>query len=132
MFITLRQTIEQYQTEPFHLIKSIQNQCQQYYEQKIIEPIEIHEPVLPITTTKGTSELSPEEQRIIRLQAHWRRRLIERKLNKNRQAARKIQARWRGYAVRRRMRSVRRLLSQQQQTFDEIDLTQFDFDEVNH
>ncbi len=29
------------------------------------------------------------------------------------------------------MRTVRRLFSQQHQTFDEIDLTQFDFDEVN-
>jgi hypothetical protein len=47
MFITLRQTIEQYQIEPFDLIESIHHQCQQYYEQKIIEPI------LPITTTKG-------------------------------------------------------------------------------
>jgi hypothetical protein len=43
-----------------------------------------------------------------------------------------IQARWRGYAVRKRMHTVRRLHSQQQQIYDEIDLTQFDFDEVNH
>jgi len=139
LFITLRQTIEQYQTEPFDLIKSIHKQCQQYYEHKIIEPI------LPTPTMKGILNylkvrycisfclvLSPEEQRIIRLQAHWRRRLIERKLNRKRRAAQKIQARWRGYVVRQRMRTVRRLYSQQQQTYDEIDLAQFDFDEVNH
>jgi hypothetical protein len=53
-------------------------------------------------------------------------------LNKKRRAAQKIQARWRGYVVRQRMRTVRRLYSQQQQTYDEIDLAQFDFDEVNH
>jgi hypothetical protein len=47
LFITLRQTIEQYQTEPFDLIKSIHKQCQQYYEHKIIEPI------LPTPTMKG-------------------------------------------------------------------------------
>ncbi len=76
--------------------------------------------------------LSPEEQSIIRLQAHWRRRLLERKLNQKRCAARTIQARWRGYAVRKRMHTVRRLHSQQQQIYDEIDLTQFEFDEVNH
>ncbi len=76
--------------------------------------------------------LSPEEQNIIRLQAHWRRRLVERKLNQRRCAAQKIQARWRGYAVRRRMRTVRRLHSQQHQIYDEVDLTQFDFDEVNY
>jgi hypothetical protein len=61
MFITLRQTIEQYQTEPFHLIKSIHNQCQQYYEQKMIEPIHIPEPVLPAAPTKGIVELSGNE-----------------------------------------------------------------------
>jgi hypothetical protein len=47
MFVTLRQTIEQYQIEPFDLIKSIHNQCQQYYEEKIIAPIPLE------TTTKG-------------------------------------------------------------------------------
>ena len=74
--------------------------------------------------------ISPEEQSIIRLQAHWRRRLVERKLKQRQHAAQLIQARWRGYAVRRRMRTVRRLHSQQQQIYDEVDLTEFDFDEV--
>jgi hypothetical protein len=53
MFIKLRQTIEQNQTEPLHLIKAIYNQCQQYHDEKIIEPIEIPEPVVPAITTKG-------------------------------------------------------------------------------
>ncbi|CAF2408190.1 unnamed protein product [Rotaria sp. Silwood2] len=129
MFIKLRQTIEQYQIEPIHLINSIHNRCQQYYEQKIIEPIEISEPILPVTN--DIKNISVEEQSIIRLQAHWRRRLIERNLSLKWRAAQKIQAHWRGYAVRQRMRSVRHLFSQQQpQTFDEIDLTQFDFDEA--
>lgn len=47
MLITLRQIIEQYQTEPFDLIKIIHNQCQNYYEQKIIEPTP---PMIPIPT----------------------------------------------------------------------------------
>ncbi|CAF3598690.1 unnamed protein product [Rotaria sordida] len=129
MFIKLRQTIEQYQIEPIHLIKSIHNQCQQYYEQKIIEPIKISEPILPVTN--NMKNISADEQCIIRLQAHWRRRLIERNLSLKWRAAQKIQARWRGHAVRQRIRTVRRLFSQQQQqTFDEIDLAQFDFDEA--
>lgn len=153
MFIKLRQTVEQHQTEPFHLLKSIHNQCQQYYEQKIIEPIEIDESILPVNNNNDTKsicftvdlyrhinflfsfiilELSAEEQSIVRLQAHWRRRLVERLLSRKWYAAQKIQTRWRGYAVRQRIRYARRLFSQQQhQIFDEIDLAQFDFDEVN-
>ncbi|CAF3397583.1 unnamed protein product [Rotaria sp. Silwood1] len=130
MFIKLRQTLEQYQIEPIHLIKSIHDQCQQYYEQKIIEPIEISEPILS-DNNNNTENILAKEQSIIRLQAHWRRRLIERNLLLKCRAAQKIQAYWRGYAVRQRIHTVRRLYSQQeQQTFDEIDLTQFDFDEV--
>ena len=76
--------------------------------------------------------MSPEEQSIIRLQAHWRRRLVEQKLQQKQHAARIIQARWRGYATRQRMRNVRRLhCEQQHQTYEEIDLSQFDFDEVS-
>ncbi|UJR33019.1 hypothetical protein I4U23_020479 [Adineta vaga] len=127
MFIKLRQTVEQYRTEPFHLLKLIQNQCQQYYEQKKIEPIEISEVINSSTEPKV---LSPNERSIVRLQAHWRRKLVEQKLNKQNQAAQKIQARWRGYVVRQRMRNVRRFHSSQHQTFDEIDLTQFEFDEA--
>ncbi|CAF5077518.1 unnamed protein product [Rotaria sp. Silwood1] len=132
MFIKLRQTLEQYQIEPIHLIKSIHDQCQQYYEQKIIEPIEISEPILSDNNNNNnTKNILAKEQSIIRLQAHWRRRLIERNLLLKCRAAQKIQAYWRGYAVRQRIHTVRRLYSQQeQQTFDEIDLTQFDFDEV--
>ncbi len=47
MLVKLRQTIEQHQTEPFDLMKSIHYHCQQYYEQKIIEPIPVE------ITTKG-------------------------------------------------------------------------------
>ncbi len=47
MLITLRKTIEQHQTEPMDLMKSIHHRCQQYYEQKIIEPIPVE------MTTKG-------------------------------------------------------------------------------
>ncbi|CAF4418877.1 unnamed protein product, partial [Adineta steineri] len=73
---------------------------------------------------------SEKEKGIVRLQAHWRRKLLERKLKQRQQAAQKIQARWRGYVLRQRMRTVRRYHSQQQQTFDEIDLTEFEFDEA--
>lgn len=121
LFILLRQTIEQYQTEPFDIMNSIQNQCQQYLEQKIIEPIIVE------TTQKDTSVVpTPEEQSSIRLQAQ----LAEQNLQKRQRAARLIQAYWRGYAVRRRMRNVRRLYNQEQQIYDEVDLTEFDFDEV--
>ena len=57
---------------------------------------------------------------------------MEQNLDKRQQAAQKIQARWRGYVVRQRMYSVRHFHSSQQQTFDEIDLTQFEFDEVKY
>ncbi|CAF1250746.1 unnamed protein product [Adineta ricciae] len=127
VLIKLRQTVEQCQTEPFHLLKLIQNQCQQYYEQKKVEPVELSE---IINLSSEPKELSPKEQSIIRLQAHWRRRLMEQNLDKRQQAAQKIQARWRGYVVRQRMYSVRHFHSSQQQTFDEIDLTQFEFDEA--
>ncbi|CAF1071718.1 unnamed protein product [Adineta steineri] len=127
MLIKLRQIIEHYQTEPFTLLKSIHNQCQQYYEQKKIEPIEISQMIIPTNEIKVLSE---KEKGIVRLQAHWRRKLLERKLKQRQQAAQKIQARWRGYVLRQRMRTVRRYHSQQQQTFDEIDLTEFEFDEA--
>ncbi|CAF2069953.1 unnamed protein product [Rotaria magnacalcarata] len=127
MFIRLRQTIEQHQIEPFTILKSIHTRCQQYYEQKIIEPMEIFEPVIPDNNLKI---LSVQEQSVIRLQAHWRRRLVERILFRKWRAAQKMQACWRGYALRQRMRNVRCLFSQQQQTFDEVDLSQFDFDEA--
>ncbi|CAF0912178.1 unnamed protein product [Adineta ricciae] len=127
VLIKLRQTVEQCQTEPFHLLKLIQNQCQQYYEQKKVEPVELSE---IIKLSSEPKELSPKEQSIIRLQAHWRRRLMEQNLDKCQQAAQKIQARWRGYVVRQRMYNVRHFHSSQQQTFDEIDLTQFEFDEA--
>jgi hypothetical protein len=50
MFIKLRRVIEQYQIEPFHLLKSIHHQCQQYYEQN---KIEIPEVILPIIEPKS-------------------------------------------------------------------------------
>ena len=40
LFIQVRQTVEQYQSEPFDLIKSIHNHCQQYHEGRMTEPIE--------------------------------------------------------------------------------------------
>lgn len=39
MLVTLRQTIEQHQIEPFDLMETIHHHCQQYHEHKIIEPI---------------------------------------------------------------------------------------------
>jgi len=127
LFILLRQTVEQYQIEPFDIINSIHNQCQQYYEQKVIEPI-----VIEALKTPETSVLTPDELNIVRLQAHWRRQLIERRLCQQHRAAQVIQTYWRGFAVRQRMHKVRRMYSQQQpQIYDEIDLTEFEFDEVN-
>jgi len=45
MFIKLRRVIEQFQIDPFYLLKSIHHQCQQYYEQN---KIEIPEVILPM------------------------------------------------------------------------------------
>lgn len=71
------------------------------------------------------------EQSIIRLQSFWRRRLIQQLLEIYHTAAQIIQARWRGYIVRKRMQEVRQLFKHQKNTtYDEIDLTEFDFDEV--
>ena len=123
MLVTLRQTIERHQTEPLDSMETIHHHCQQYHEQKIIEPIPQETPTKSI--------VSPEEQSIIRLQAHWRRRLVERKFYKQQRAARMIQARWRGYATRQRMGRVRRLHREQYPMYEEIDLSQFEFDEVS-
>ncbi|CAF2837362.1 unnamed protein product [Rotaria sp. Silwood2] len=68
IFIKLRQTIEQYQIKSIYLINSIHNQCQQYYEQKIIKPIEISEPTLPITN--NMKNISADEQSF---DAHFQR-----------------------------------------------------------
>ena len=54
MFIQLRQTIEQYQTEPFDLLKSIHHHCQQYSEAKKVELMPISTPVI-VPTNKGKS-----------------------------------------------------------------------------
>ena len=125
MFTALRQTIEQYQVEPHHLLKSIHQQCEAYLQAtKISAPPPISIPLAPAV-------VSPKEESVIRLQAHWRRRLLERRLRRQHRAAQIIQTRWRGYIVRRRMQAVRHLFSHQSDpTYDEIDLTQFDFDEV--
>ena len=121
MFITLRQTIEQFQFEPDHLLKSIYHHCDEYIQAKNIS--------VPIQSE--TLKISPREESIIRIQCHWRRRLIEREIQEKSRAARVIQTRWRGFIVRRRMHAVRHLLRHQSQPiYDEIDLTQFDFDEV--
>jgi hypothetical protein len=66
------------------------------------------------------------------LQAHWRRRLFERTLKRRHGAARMIQACWRGFIVRQRMNAARHHVNHQLPAdIDEIDLSQFDFDEVN-
>ena len=146
MCITLRQNIERYQNEPRELLNAIHQQCLHYQETKPVAPIRIPtpEPVTPVKSPCSLQNLdisrivlhlvvSPDEQRIVRIQAHWRRRLIEENLKKQNQAAILIQARWRGYVVRQRMRAVRQLFQHQPQTtYDEIDLTEFDFDEVPH
>ena len=93
----------------------------------MIEPI-----VIEALKTPETSVLTPDELNIVRLQAHWRRQLIKRRLCQQHRAAQVIQTYWRGFAVRQRMHKVRRMYSQQQpQIYDEIDLTEFEFDEVN-
>ena len=53
VLIKLRQTVEQCQTEPFHLLKIIQNQCEQYYEQKKVEPVELSEMINLSSEPKG-------------------------------------------------------------------------------
>ena len=124
MLINLRQTIEQGQSEPFGMVQSIYHRCQRYGEE---EPLVVPEPTPHEPTTKDL----PQDRGIVRLQAHWRRRLLQRQLDTKHFAAQCIQARWRGYAVRQRMHAARHLFQHQQQpTFDEIDLAQFDFDEV--
>lgn len=53
MLIELRQMVEQYQIEPFQLLKSIHHQCEQYMQAERVAPVKKATPIAP-PSVKGT------------------------------------------------------------------------------